>query len=1080
MLGDQAARAERSGRRAECPSCGVAVDESARFCPSCGTAQLVAAPSQTDLPTGERRRLTILFCDLVDSTALSEQLDPEELGELVLAYQEMGRKVVTDFDGHVAQYLGDGLLVYFGYPTAHENDAERAVLAGLAILAGLAAINDRASARDVRLAARVGIHAGPAIVGEMGSTDRSDTSAFGSTPNIAARLEAFAAPDTVSISDEVRRFLDPCFEVVDRGTPKLKGITRSIRVWEVAGVGERAPRAAAHSDLPMIGRGREFGALLTALARADDGEPGLLVVMAEPGLGKTRLLQELYTHVESRGGTVWLEGQCSELTAATPLAPLIQFLRRTLALDELPSADERRIRLLDALAVLGPGSADAAHYLGELLGISVPRPVHADAEGDEGPELKRRRTLDTLAAWVRAVARDQTVLVVVEDLHWSDPTSVELVELLTTLPGALRVLCVCTARPDVELAWRAPDAVTTITLSPLGFEDAEHLTRSLATGRGLSADIVDALAQRSDGVPLFIEELVAAASEDDLAADPGEVPLTLQALLASRLDLLGHARPIAQAAAVLGREFSLPLLAAIAGMPADDLTTALERLVDSGIMTNRQVVGGVVYAFRHALIQDAAYGSLLRRHRRLLHESAATQLTTTFAQLVADSPEIVAHHLLGAERLMDSAAWYETAGRRAAERAALREARAHFEQGIRVIEALESSPARSQQMMSLHVLLGNTLMGSSGIGNDEAGPVWKRAIEFADEVGDAEEATAALNGLAVYHADRGEIAATEQCVDRILDIADRVGSRIARLRGHGTIAQVRLYQGRGREAREHVMHALSLSKEGDFFTVTYAIGHDQETFFHLVGSWTAWWLGRPDESLALAKQGLAIALRIPSSLSQAMARNTVAMAHHLRNEPAAAAAVARENLQFAIGLDFPFWRGIAQMLLGAQLARLADPDGVPMLEDGLDRMAAIGNLSGGSVGMLLLADAYFHSGRFDDAIGAADLGLASAATIDQPFCDTELLATKGRSLVALGRLDAGHAALEQSLATGRDQGALSATLQAALALFPLLAPNDPHRARSVLEEALTAMVDGADTPDQRAARAQLAGAGVSN
>ena len=634
-------------------------------------------------------------------------------------------------------------------------------------------------------------------------------------------------------------------------------------------------------------------------------------------------------------------------------------------------------------------------------------------------------------------------------------------------------MCVCTSRPDIELPWRERAGVVCIELSPLGLEEAEDLTRLVATGHGLTAEVVDQLARRSDGVPLFIEELVHSVAESDVAADSTGVPLTLQALLASRLDLLGDARLVAQAAAVLGREFPRDLLARISGLDDEQLGVSLERLVDTRLLTYRQTRGRVVYSFRHTLIQDAAYDSLLRRRRRSLHDAAANELMTTFADLVTDSPGVVAHHLLRAERRLESAAWFEKAGRRAAERAALVEARAHFEEGIAAIEPVEPSRERSQQMLDLHMLLGNTLMGSSGIGNDVGGPVWERAIGFAEEVENAEEVTAALNGLAMFHADRGDLRATEACVDRILAIGEREGSRIALLRGYGTRGLIRFYQARGVEAYEHVMYARSLSREGDFFTVTLAIGHDQETYFYTMGSWAAWWIGRPDESLALARTGLETALRLPSSLSQVLGRHGLTMAHHLRNEPAEAAVVARENLDLAIGLEFPYWRGVVQTQLGTQLARLGDPDGIPMLEDGLERLSASGNLSGGSFGMSMLALAYLDAHRFDDAIGAIDLGLATGALVDQPFCNTELLALKGRALIGLGRHDEGRTHMEDSLATGRSQGAASATLQTAIVLAPLVAHDEPARARALLTDALAAMGDGVDTPDQRAARAQL-------
>ena len=746
-----------------------------------------------------------------------------------------------------------------------------------------------------------------------------------------------------------------------------------------------------------------------------------------------------------------------------------------------PSAiDFRRGEKRANVSPLGARADSAARYLGDLVGVPTPVAGPSEDATDEGPELRRRRTLDALVDWVHAIAREETVFVVVEDLHWSDPTTLELLELLAAEAADTRLLCVHTHRPDTD-PFAGREFCRRIQLTNLGFEESEQLARSLGAAHDIPAEVLDSLALRSDGVPLFIEELVAAVGDTSLGVEVGAVPLTLQALLASRLDLLGEARRIAQAAAVLGREFSHALLAAITELPADDLAEPLEQLTAAGIVTHRQSTTGVVFAFRHALIQDAAYASLLRRDRRGLHAAAAEELTGRFRDLVAATPEVVAHHFVGAEEQLTGAEWYERAGRRAAERAALREARAHFEKGIEVIEDLAPSAERSRRLLSLNVLLGNTLMGGAGIGSDAVRPVWERAIAVAEEVEDHEELTAALNGLAVYHADRADLVAAEECAQRILGVAERANSRVAGLRGHGTMGLIRLYQSRGAEARDHLLKALSLSEPGDFFTVTYAIGHDEETYFHVIGSWASWWLGRPDESLRMAREGLATASRIPSSLSQAMARHAVTMAHHLRWEPEAAAVVAQENAEFTLGLDFPFWRSAAEMLLGTQLARLGEERGLALVEDALGRSAATGNRSGGSLGMSMLAEAYLGVGRYEDAIGAAELGVAAGELVSQTFCDTELVGVKGRALVALGRRDEGRAALVESLAIGRRQGAASAALHTAVALAPLVAEDEgPARARAVLTGALDAMVDGHDTVDQREARAQLSQLVVAN
>jgi class 3 adenylate cyclase/tetratricopeptide (TPR) repeat protein len=1057
-----------------CPRCVSTTADGARFCSNCGGPLAPAATVEPATDTGERRRLTILFCDLVGSTALSEELDPEELGDAVLSYQEMGRSVVREFGGHIAQYLGDGLLAYFGYPVAHEDDAERAVLAGMAILQGIADVNRRCFPDGTTvLEARVGIHAGPAVVGAMGSADRSDTSAFGSTPNIAARLESFASPGTVVISDDVRTRLDDRFETVDLGSPELRGISRPIRVWEVRGVGERVPILAGAPSTPMIGREVELARLLEVTATANEGRPGHVLVTAEPGVGKSRLLRELYDRLQRSGeGALWLEGQCAELSSASPLAPVLTSLRRGLGLLEAQDPAERRELLTRALSVLGTGAHQAAWCIGDLLSVDVPPPPGAEVLG---AEARRKLVLGHLSAWVRALSRKQLVIVAVEDLHWADPTTLELLDLLAATESGHRLVSLHTTRPGRDLP-RPDERFEQLTIEALSTDESDRLARQLAAARSLPESVVSAVAHRGDGVPLFIEELVQAAAERPVTAVPEEIPTSLQDLLTARLDALGEARSVAQAAAVLGREFTLRLLEMITERPRDDLDRALEALIDAGLVTHRRTPTGVAYLFRHALIQDAAYESLLRRRRRALHAAAADALAANYGTNGGESPEVIGFHLARADRFLEAGLWYERAGHRAAERAALHEAGSHFAAGIEAVERAEPSPARQQRLLSLNVLLANILMGEVGVGNEKALPVWHRAIQLAEEIGDDLALTAALNGLAMFRFDRGEQGETEELARRILDIgerAERSEARVCRLRGHGTLGLVRLYQGRGDEALDHIEVALSLAREGDFFSVTFGLGHDQETFFHMVRSWALWWAGHPDASLLTARTGLDVATSIPSSLSQAMARHALALAHHLRGEAPQSARVAEENLTFCRAIGIPFWAGTAELLLGTQRARLGDPAGVDMAADGARRLSDIGGLTGGSFGMAMLAEASIHAGSYEDAVGYADLGLATGDMVDQHFCDVELLAFKGRALAAIGQVEDAVAALAQSIEVGTRMGAASATLQAALALASVLDRSDPVRAHAVLTTALDGMKDGADTADQRAARAAL-------
>ncbi len=1019
---------------------------------------------------GERRHLTVMFCDLVGSTALSEVLDPEETGELVLAYQEMGRAAVTSLGGHVAQYLGDGLLAYFGYPTAHEDDAERAVRAGLAVVDGLEGLNSHVrDSAGVQLAARVGIHSGPTIVGAMGSADRSDTSVFGSTPNIAARLESQALPGSVVISDATRCMLDPRFRIVDRGVPVLKGVSQSIHVWEVVGVGVLTPRSQTPPTTTLVGREDELATICERFEQACAGQGQTVVVSGEPGVGKSRLLQALYQQT-SEASHVWLEFQCSELAAGSPLQPVIDLLERSIGPIERDAVAERRARLRQLLTPLGDQAPEMVPYVADLLGIS-----DEEALATEGPELRRRRVLDALAEWPMALATGRPVIVVVEDVHWCDPTSLELLHLVADQVHQHRILCLLTHRPDpsVEL----PAAATTVELSRLSPLEGEELVRQLAGETSLSADSLAALADRGDGVPLFIEELVKSAQEGRPTAGDPEVPETLQVLLAARLDRLGNARHVAQAAAVLGREFPLTLLEAVTMTEAGDLATSLSRLEDAGVLITRTVGDEVDCLFRHALIQDAAYTSLLRRQRRDLHAHVARVLEERFDGQLNATPELMAHHLAAAGQPVRAAEWYGRAGRRAAVHAAFGEAVAHYRRGLATLDDAPAGAERSEGLLSLNILLANALMGSSGLGGADLLPIWERAIALAEELGDDEELTSALNGAAIYHTDHGDDDIAIGMAERIVTIADATGSRVAALRGNGTLGMALFFRGEGKRALAHSELAISLSRDGDFEAVTYGVGHDEGVFFHTMASWNLWWLGQPDAGLAKALEGSREADALPSSLSQAMARHAVAIIRHLRDEGDLATAVATENLRLTEEVGLPFWRGLALLVLGTERARVGDQTGLDQLDLGVGLLIDEGNRGGAPLGLAMLADAQLHLGRFEQAVATADAGLVTSAELRQPFYDPELLRLKAMALDEgrSGSPTEAVALLNESLGLAKRLGAASWMLRTATSLATVLGRDkrSVEQGRILLGDALAGMGDGENTVAQRRARRLL-------
>ena len=1056
-----------------CAQCGFDSEFNSRYCPNCGAAS--PSESSTSQVQGERRYLTVMFCDLVGSTDLSERLDPEDFGEMVLAYQETGREIVEEHGGHVAHYAGDGLLAFFGYPVAHENDADRAVMSALTILAAMSDLNTSARRLgDVTLQARVGIHAGPTVIGEMGSANRSDISLFGLTPNVAARLEGIAAPGTIVISEMAVRILQKSYVLSDLGTPDLKGITQRLAVSRVHGIALEPLRPAGSDPTTLIGRDTERREVLAAFERSQTDGTRTYLISGEPGVGKSALVRSLGADLAARDH-LWLELHCSELASASPLRPVISGLRDLLDIREHDTPEEQLAKLTAGLDDQGAATANFLPYLADLLAIDWPGQSGLDALSGE---LRRARTLEALLGWAVAAASHSPLVIVAEDLQWADPTTLELLQRIQVRGGDRPILLLGTSRLDVA-EHAMFDHTDHIRLSRLSVADSRALAVSLSATHKVPQDTLVKLADRGDGIPLFIEELVRGAAESPTdAGEPGvALPDTLQSLLAARLDRLGESRSVAQAAAVIGREFSLDLLSVVTQASAESLRRSLQELEEAGIVTPPVGPGEGNYIFRHALIQDAAYASLLRRSRRELHAVIASLMPDMHPTVVSTAPELVAHHYEAAGASLMAARWYADAGRRACERAALMEATSHFQSGIGLLQSTDLTQEGEAILLTLLILCANAHMGTSGPGGESTLPLWEQAIALAEELGDTDELTSAMNGLATYEFDRGHLESTIEIATKILEVSESSGSRVAALRGNLSLAMARFYRGETVRALSHCEEGLKLERDGDYFTVTYGVGHDQGTMGRSVLAWSQWWLGRPDAALTTAREGLRRAEDLPSSLSQAMARHMVGFIHYERGDAAEALAASRANVTTTEELNFVFWLGTSLLVRGAQTARLGDASGLVDLDRAFGLLIDGGDRGGGSMAFALFAQAQQALGQHEQAIATAELGLAITEGNGQPFYDPELRRLIAMSRYALDpdRVDDVVSQLSDALGLARRMGAASFALRAATDLANLPGSEGSRRTQAIgeLEVALAQMGDGHDTSDQIIARGRL-------
>ena len=690
----------------------------------------LAEPKTQD--TAERRQVTVMFSDLVGSTALSARMDPEDLREVISAYQKCVAETVGRFDGFVAKYMGDGVLVYFGYPQAHEDDAERAVRAGLELIAAVAGLKTRAP-----LQTRVGIATGLVVVGDLiGSGEAQERGIVGETPNLAARLQSIAEPNMVVLAENTRRLLGNLFDLQDLGKKDLKGLAGPVRAWAALRASSAEGRfEALHTTglSALVGREEELELLLRRWFRAKTGEGQVVLLSGEAGIGKSRLTAVLLERLAAEPHTR-LRYFCSPSHTDSALYPIIGQAERAagLAHDDKPQS---RLDKLDAMLAQTSTSAQDAALFADML--SLPNDGRYPAL-DLAPEQRRQRTLEALTAQLAGLARQQPVLMIVEDAHWIDPTSLEAFGRTVDRIKTLSVLLIVTFRPEFNAPWAGRSHVTSLTLNRLGERETAAIIARLVGNKELPADVMSEIIERTDGIPLFVEEMTKAVLEAETEGEARRtagavpspalaVPASLHASLMARLDRLGPAKEVAQVGAAIGREFSHALLAAVVREPEAELGSALDRLIAAGLLFRQGVPPHATYLFKHALVQDAAYGTLLRKPRRTLHARIAGTLESQFAEIAERQPELLARHCTEAGQIEKAAGLWAKAGQRSPERSALVEAVEQLTRALDQIASLPATPALRREQIKLQVGLANALMHVKGY----AAPDTKAAVERA-------------------------------------------------------------------------------------------------------------------------------------------------------------------------------------------------------------------------------------------------------------------------------------------------------------------------------------------------------------
>lgn len=1075
-----------------CPTCGTINPVDFKFCGQCATSLSHSgnvSQISSDRQRAERRQLTVLFCDIVGSSTLSEILDPEELRDLMSEYHAVCTEVVSRHGGHIAQYLGDGVLIYFGFPIAHEDAARRASQVGLELVSRVSSItyqiqDSLSPGTDAQhLQVRVGIHTGLVVVGEISAGDKRSL-ALGETPNIAARVQDLATAGCVVVSETSHRLLGDGFHCSSLGQHKLKGFSRPLELFHVHNLNQ-IHRGSIFSQYRarsrVIGRDTETQLLLEKFGQARKGIGQIALLGGEPGMGKSRMVQTLYEQL-AQGDCFLLECGGTAYYQNSYLFPVIDMLRRTFRLHKQLNDEQRLQHIETRIRYLNLDTSAMVPVLAELL--SIPLNNHYPTTAESTPQQKKQQTLNTLTTLLKCIAQQRLVVLIVEDLQWIDPSTIELLIQLADQPGLSNIFALFTFRDEFTAIWPSHAHLTRINLNRLTRKQSGEMILELCHHKMLPQDVFNEIINKTDGIPFFIEELTAALLKSELMAEKSGhfelstplsdfgIPSSLQDLLMSRLDNLGDEKSLAQIGSILGREFEHEVLQVISSRDEQSFGQGLDHLINADLFLQHGQRPKALYRFRHALIREAAYHSLLKRTRQKYHQHIAKLLQEHFPQMVQENPELLAHHYTEAGDLGEALKNWLIAGHMALEHSANLEAINHLGEGLKVLEKLPESEQKQTSELALQTCLGQAYMMTRGYAAPEVEQAYARAKELCRDISGITTVFPVLCGLWEYYVVRADLGTAYTLAQEIYQLAQQSGNSTLIIEGHRAMGTTQLWRGQLKDAWQYLQPDTLIEKiKGQQSSAELMAYYQDPRVAMLSNSGCVLWLsGYNQQAIENARQALSLAKNLAHPFSQVYALHFLCTLSQLNGDKKATAEYAELQITLSKTYGFAFWEAMGVMFQAwANTGNEPIENTLSQFQQALNDYERIGSRIARSYFLAMFADIYYIAGNIDTAAETIDSALQETAISGEGFFKSELLRTKGELILAQAQSshNAAETVLCQALELAREQGAHALALRIAISLAHLwLKQGKPFQVNELLRSQLDRISESEETRDQ--------------